>query len=79
MGVARLWELPESSDDGEYELDLELFAPIYTGSEGMWFDASETWMVFASHEGSVTISGAELIRAFERVFPEATDWRYSPF
>jgi hypothetical protein len=33
----------------DYLLDVELFAPRYTGVDGVWTDHSRDWVVFASH------------------------------
>lgn len=54
-GVQRLWELREGGPD--YLLDLELFAPIYDGQEGVWTSEAGDWVLYASHESSLTIGG----------------------
>jgi hypothetical protein len=78
LGVSRLWELRELQTDGNFELDLELFAPVYTGLEGYWTDDSLGWLVYASHEDSVTVAGAQLLPAFQQAFPKWQAWRYKP-
>ena len=78
LGVSRLWELRELDTDSDCELDLELFEPIYTGSEGTWTDNSLDWLVYASHEASVTVAGAQLLPAFQQAFPDWRDWIYAP-
>ena len=60
------------------ELDLELFEPVYTGAEGSWTDSSFDWLVYASHESSVTVAGARLLPAFQQAFPEWREWIYAP-
>jgi hypothetical protein len=71
LSVSRLWELrePEASD---HELDLELLEPVYTGAEGFWTDDSFDWLIYASHEQSVTIVGERLLPALQQ---EWSAWR----
>jgi hypothetical protein len=78
IGVTRLWELRELDTDADCELDLELFEPIYTGAEGFWTDRSFDWLIYASHESSVTVAGARLMPAFKRAFPAWQEWSYAP-
>lgn len=54
-GVARVWELREYGP--EYESDLVLFGPRYDGAEGYWSSGDLEWIVYASHEGTVTVGG----------------------
>jgi hypothetical protein len=76
IGVTRVWELREVDDESvpHRELDLELVEPLYgyTGLEAFWFDRSLTWLIFASHEGSLTITGSQLLPALQTAWP---DWR----
>jgi len=54
-GVSRVWELREYGP--EYEQDVSLFDPCYNGAEGYWSSADLDWVVYVSHESSVTIGG----------------------
>lgn len=54
-GVRRVWELREYAP--EYEQEVALFDPHYNGAEGYWSACALDWIVYASHEGSVTIGG----------------------
>ncbi|MDQ6769650.1 MAG: hypothetical protein M3Z54_06655 [Gemmatimonadota bacterium] len=54
--INRIWELREHSGD-EYELELALFQPHYNGAEGYWTSAESDWLVYASHESSITLAG----------------------
>jgi hypothetical protein len=78
LAVSRLWELRELDTDADCELDLKLFEPIYTGAEGFWTDSSLDWLIYASHEGSVTVAGPQLLPAFQQAFPEWREWIYAP-
>lgn len=70
-GVGRLLELREWGDG--YELDTETAGFTYTGAEGFWTAREMEWMVYASHESSITFGGAWLagtmraaLREFDR-------------
>jgi hypothetical protein len=54
-GVERVWELREYGP--EYEQDVSLFGPWYTGAEGYWSSGPLDWIVYASHEHSITVGG----------------------
>jgi hypothetical protein len=54
-GVERVWELREYGP--EYELAISLFEPHYNGAEGCWSSGALDWIVYASHENSVTVGG----------------------
>jgi len=79
IGVSRVWELREFDVDPESpdrELDLEFFEPVYTGAEGFWTDRSLDWLIYASHEDSVTVAGRRLLPAFKHAVPEWAKWIY---
>ncbi len=76
-GIRRLWELHEYG--AEYEIDLELFAPVYTGSEGYWTAGEMDWLMYASHEGSLTIAGDWLIEEVRAAWPEWEQHLYAPY
>jgi len=54
-GIARVWELREYGP--EYEQDISLFEPHYNGAEGYWSSGNLDWIVYTSHESSVTVGG----------------------
>ncbi len=53
--IERVWELRESGP--EYELDVSSCQPYYNGAEGYWSSGNLDWIVYASHESSVTVGG----------------------
>jgi hypothetical protein len=53
--VETVWEMRE--DNNNYELELSTFDPYYNGAEGLWCDSNFDWIVYASHESSITIGG----------------------
>jgi hypothetical protein len=73
-GVKRVFEMREYGSS--YEVDLDWFFPIYNGAEGYWTDRSFDWLVYASHESSVTIAGRHLLAEVRREWP---DWREHPW
>ncbi len=54
-GITRVWELREYGP--EYEMELADFNPSYNGAEGYWCSQDMKWIIYASHEGSITIGG----------------------
>ena len=54
-GVGKIWEILEG--DVDYEIDVTYLRPQYTGVEGIWFDDDLDWIIYASHERSITIGG----------------------
>lgn len=54
-GIGRVFELREYGP--EYEEDLALFEPSYNGAEGYWTSNGLEWIIYASHESSITVGG----------------------
>jgi hypothetical protein len=56
-----IYEIRESKYKG-YVIKSETFEPAYVGvGEGYWFDDGMTWIIYCSHEGSITFGGEWLI------------------
>lgn len=53
--VETIWEIREDGID--YELGLSIFEPYYNGAEGFWCDSKFDWVIYASHESSITVAG----------------------
>jgi hypothetical protein len=72
-GISRVWELREYGP--EYEQDLSQFEPHYNGAEGYWSSGDLDWIIYASHESSVTVGGW-ILHATKRLWPswEAHVW-----
>lgn len=73
-GTRRVTELREYG--AEYQLDLAWFAPRYNGAEGVWSDDGLTWIVFASHEGTVAFGG-DLAQMLTSTWDDLNDWRWA--
>ena len=76
-GVETFFELREDRID--YEAELSILRPFYNGNEGFWCDAGFSWIIYASHESSITIGGW-LLTEVKSVWPNWHDrvWT-SPF
>jgi hypothetical protein len=55
-GIKRIWELKEAGVP-EYESDISVFEPYYDGWEGYWFSAEMDWIIYCSHESTITFGG----------------------
>ena len=73
-GAGRVLELREWGDG--YELETESVGFTYNGAEGFWTAGEMEWMVYASHESSITFGGASLAPAMRAVVPEFERYRY---
>lgn len=67
-GISRVVELREY-DEG-YELDLSAARFLYDLREGFWMSGEMSWMVYASHESSITFGGDWLIEGMRRFLPD---------
>jgi hypothetical protein len=82
-GIRRVWEMREYGPS--YELDLELLKPEYTGAEGFWCSPQPDnpgpgWVLYASHEGSLSLGGEWLIGAIKALWPDWEEYLWtSPF
>jgi hypothetical protein len=72
-GVSRVFQLNEfRSIDPEYEMEISILEPHYA-SGGEQYSTSESldWVVYASHESSITIGGDWLTEVIKERWP---DW-----
>lgn len=70
ISAGRVIEVPEFNEYPAFEQDLEVSEFCYTGAEGYWFDAGLEWIVYASHEDSVTLGGVRLLALVQEQWPE---------
>ncbi len=66
-GITRVWELREHGP--EYEQDVSMFDPHYNGAGGFWSSGDLDWVVYASHESSITVGGW-LLAEIKNQWPE---------
>lgn len=76
-GAERGFELREGTGSADREIDLELFRPWYNFDEGFWVDGSGDWLLYASHQGSITIAGAQLLSGLKSVWHNWEDYLYT--
>jgi hypothetical protein len=71
-GVENVFQLQEfGPPEPEYEIALSIFEPMYgTGGEQYSTSGFSDWVVYASHESSITIAGDWLIRILKENWPE---------
>lgn len=62
-GVERIFELREGGS--AYELRLTDLDPVYTGDEGFWCSDALDWVLYTSHENSLTLGGRMAYRGGE--------------
>ncbi len=72
-GIDRVFELAELGPSCECEPDLPTFQ---YGSETLRFVAGCPWMIYASHESSITFGGAELVEHLRAALPRLGDYDY---
>jgi hypothetical protein len=63
--------------DPDYEIELGIFEPGYRDG-GEQYSTSEQmdWMIYASHESSITVCGQWLTEIFRKLHPECTERTY---
>jgi hypothetical protein len=74
-GVSQIWELREFGEWG-CEQSVSVLEPVYTGEEGYWTSSSSDWLVYSSHESSITLAGEWLVATFRQRFPECDQFSY---
>ncbi len=77
-GISRVFELHEfGPDEPDYEIELSIFEPAYRwGGEQYCTAAGADWVVYASHESSITIGGDWLLEILKEKWPECTERTY---
>jgi hypothetical protein len=75
QGINRLFELREYGDNN-YRLSIDIWEPYYDGAEGFWFTESLDWIMYVSHENTIT-TGGTLTDAVMKNWPEASmhNWK----
>ena len=76
--VAKVLFSPEFDEYPARVIDLSKADFRYTGAaEGYWCDYSLDWLIYASHEESITLGGAWLIGEVQRLWPQWKEhlWR----
>lgn len=66
--ITRIWELREGG--AVYEMDYQLLDPVYDGEEGYWTSQDMDWLLYVSHESSLTVAGDWFISAIQALWPQ---------
>ncbi len=74
LGVSRMMQLSESRRG--HEIDLEAADFVYDGDEHWWTSRGLAWMVYVSHELSITFGGHQLIDAMRASLPGFNKYLY---
>lgn len=77
-GVSRVFELHEfGPDEPDYEIELSIFEPGYRwGGEQYCTAVGADWVVYASHESSITLSGGWLVEILKEKWPGCVNRSY---
>jgi hypothetical protein len=78
-GVSRVWAMNEAQEFANYELSPLLCPFDRLAGEGYWTSPELDWLVYASHESSVTVAGRWLAEAVQRVWPAWRDRLYEHY
>jgi hypothetical protein len=75
-GVDKLYEFLESGH--AYKIQISEIHPFYgyynasTGGEGFWCSERMDWIIYASHEGTITFGGEWLVEGLKSLW---SDWK----
>jgi hypothetical protein len=70
--VSRIFELREYGP--EYEIAVESFRPFYNGAERFWTCPEMDWLIYASHDSTMTFVGKWLTDEIRRVVTRPADY-----
>ncbi len=76
-GIFRLWEFNEHG--AIIEIDLMFLDVDYDGDERYWTAGTMDWLLYASHESSITVAGNWLIEAVKAEWPEWESHLYTGY
>jgi hypothetical protein len=75
--VRRVWELREAGSFPQYETDVALLVPWGGGGEHCWTSEKVDWILYTSHEQSVTIGGKWLLNLIKQAWPQWEEHIYT--
>ncbi len=73
-GIDILFELREYADG--FEIPLESADFSYDGAEGFWTSVDLGWLIYASHESSITFAGTWLVEKIQAALPDFQQYLY---
>lgn len=75
-GIRSVWEVREFGEWG-CEKEVSSVEPFYNGEEGYWTSEEGDWLIYASHESSVSLASDWLVPMFRQRFPDSDHVPYS--
>jgi hypothetical protein len=78
-GIRRVWELAEDDYPNQYEIDVAFLVPWSSGLERCWTSEHMDWLIYTSHEHSITLCGEWLLKSVERIWPEWKEHIYTSY
>ena len=75
--VRRVWELREGGMPHQYEMDVTLLVPWDGGGEHCWTSQKMDWLIYTSHESSITIGGEWLLNLVKQAWPQWEEYLYT--
>ncbi|MFL5703901.1 MAG: hypothetical protein ACJ8AG_13855 [Ktedonobacteraceae bacterium] len=78
-GIQRVWELVEDNYPNQYEIDVAFLVPWSSGLEHCWISEEMDWLIYTSHEHSITLCGEWLLKSEERMWPEWKEHIYTSY
>lgn len=77
FGVEQVFELNEHQGaEPEYEVAVALVDVFYRGDEVYWTPQGQEWLIYVSHENSVTFSGERLINTIQGTWRDYPSYLY---
>jgi len=71
-----VWQIDESGFDPEFEMDPRLCSFVRRG-ETYWSSGELDWLVYSSHEESITFAGRWLVGAVKAAWPTWSERLYT--
>lgn len=77
--IRRVWELREAGMFPQYEMDLALLIPWGDGGEHCWTSEKMDWLLYTSHESSVTLGGDWFLNLVKQAWPQWEEHLYTGY
>jgi len=78
-GIRRVWELREDGSLPQYEMDVAFLVSWDGGAEHVWTSEGMDWMIYTSHESSITLGGQWLLDSVKQIWPQWKDHIYTDY
>lgn len=78
-GIQRLWELRQGPIPRQYEMDVAWFVATPDPVEHCWTSEHMDWLIYTSHEQSITLGGEWLLQEVKRHWPQWQEHLYTSY